>query len=51
MPINRYYGGHGEEVMSDMTKRYGGKKGKQVFYATMNKRKNEGKPIPLKRGK
>jgi hypothetical protein len=38
MPISKYYGGHGEEVMSDMKKRYGGKKGKSVFYATANKR-------------
>ncbi len=38
MPINKYYGGHGDEVMSNMTKEYGDKKGKSVFYATANKR-------------
>ena len=39
MPISRYFKGHGEEVMSNMTKEYGAKKGKQVFYATANKGK------------
>jgi hypothetical protein len=39
MPISKYYGGHGTEVMSNMTKEYGAKKGKQVFYATQNKQK------------
>lgn len=38
MPISEYFGGHGSEVMSDMQKRYGKKKGKSVFYATANKR-------------
>ena len=38
MPLSKYYGGHGEEVMSKMRKKYGEKKGKQVFYATANKR-------------
>jgi hypothetical protein len=37
MPINKYYKGHGSEVMSKMTKQYGADKGKQVFYATANK--------------
>lgn len=36
MPISKYYGGHGSEVMHNMTKQYGEKKGKQVFYATAN---------------
>ena len=41
MPVSKYYGGHGTKVMKAMTKEYGGaKKGKQVFYATANKRKN-----------
>ena len=39
MPVSRYYKGHGEEVMDDMTDRYGAEKGKRVFYATANKRK------------
>lgn len=38
MPINKYFSGHGSEVMSNMTKQYGEKKGKQVFYATANKK-------------
>jgi len=39
MPISKYYKGHGEEVMKNMTKEYGAEKGKQVFYATANKKK------------
>ncbi len=38
MPINAYFKGHGDEVMSNMTKEYGEKKGKSVFYATANKK-------------
>jgi hypothetical protein len=38
MPINKYYKGHGSEVMSNMKKEYGDKKGKEVFYATANKK-------------
>jgi hypothetical protein len=38
MPISKYYGGHGSKVMSAMQKQYGEKKGKQVFYATANKK-------------
>ena len=38
MPIGKYYGGHGSEVMANMKKQYGGKKGESVFYATANKR-------------
>lgn len=38
MPLSEYYGGHGEKVMRSMKKQYGDKKGKQVFYATANKR-------------
>ena len=40
MPVSKHYGGHGREVMAAMTKEYGGKKGKQVFYATENKKKS-----------
>ena len=39
MPISKYYGGSGEKVMSAMKKQYGAEKGKQVFYATANKQK------------
>ena len=38
MPLTEYFGGEGDTVMSKMTKRYGAKKGKQVFYATANAR-------------
>lgn len=38
MPVSKYYKGHGEEVMRSMVSEYGPKKGKQVFYATANKR-------------
>lgn len=37
MPVSKYYGGHGEEVMRDMKRRYGKKRGERVFYATANK--------------
>jgi len=43
MPIDKYFGGHGEEVMASMKTTYankgGAKKAKSVFYATANKRK------------
>ena len=38
MPVEEYYKGSGSKVMKSMKKRYGEKKGKQVFYATANKR-------------
>lgn len=38
MPISKYFKGHGAEVMSNMKKQYGAKKGKSVFYATANKK-------------
>lgn len=43
MPISKYFGGHGEKVMKNMTKEYGAKKGKRVFYAMSNKRKSKSK--------
>lgn len=39
MPLSKYFGGGGEKVMKNMTKEYGAKKGKEVFYATANKKK------------
>ncbi len=39
MPLSKYYGGHGEEVMASMAKEYGSEKAKRVFYATANKQK------------
>ncbi len=37
MPVSEYYKGEGSKVMAGMKKRYGEKKGKEVFYATANK--------------
>lgn len=45
MPLSKYFHGHGREVMKDMTKRYGAKKGKSVFYATANARKQKPKTL------
>lgn len=45
MPLNKYFKGKGEKVMKNMTKEYGSKKGKQVFYATINSRKDKGKGL------
>lgn len=42
MPLSKYFKGKGEKVMKNMTKEYGSKKGKQVFYATANKNKGKG---------
>lgn len=39
MPVSKYFKGHGDEVMANMKKQYGDKKGEQVFYATANKKK------------
>lgn len=38
MPVSGYFKGKGKKVMASMKKRYGAKKGKQVFYATAVKR-------------
>ncbi len=43
MPISKYFNGNGEKVMANMTKEYGAKKGKSVFYATANKKKKKPK--------
>jgi hypothetical protein len=48
MPISKYYGGHGSEVMKSMKGRYGEDKGKEVFYATANKRKQNSEDSPVK---
>lgn len=45
MPISDYFQGSGRRVMRSMRKKYGAKKGKQVFYATTNKKKS--KPVDL----
>lgn len=38
MPLDKYYKGHGAEVMGEMKERYGEKAGERVFYATANKK-------------
>jgi len=38
MPIGTYFKGKGNQVMLDMQKRYGRKKGTRVFHATATKR-------------
>ena len=40
MPISKYFGGHGKEVMQDMKNRYGAR-AEEVFYRTVNKRKKK----------
>jgi len=49
MPVSGYYKGSGDKVMANMTKEYGDKKGKQVFYATANKRKMTGPSDSVKK--
>jgi hypothetical protein len=42
MPIskyNRHFGGNAAGALRAMVKRYGAKKGRSVFYATVNKRR------------
>lgn len=41
MPLDKYFAGNGEKVMRDMMRRYGAKKGKEVFYASVQKRKRK----------
>ena len=48
MPTSEYFAGHGRKVMSSMRKQYGEKKGKQVFYATANKKKQNPEHKALK---
>lgn len=43
MPLSKYFGGHGEEVMASMEKTYGPEKAERVFYATENKNKKKKK--------
>lgn len=42
MPLSKHFAGHGEKVMKSMKKQYGEDKGEEVFYATEQKRKNQG---------
>lgn len=39
MPLDKYFKGKGEQVMANMKREYGDKKGESVFYATVNARK------------
>lgn len=49
MPIDKHFGGHGDEVMRAVKKTYGSlKKAKQVFYAKDNKNKSAAKSGPRK---
>ena len=41
MPLNKHYGGHGEEVMKALVDQYGEDKAKSVFYAMEKKRKSK----------
>ena len=45
MPVSSYFKGHGSEVMANMVREYGKKKGKSVFYATANARKAKRKHV------
>lgn len=42
MPLsqyNRHFGGNAAKAYREMLKKYGAKKGRSVFYATLNKRR------------
>lgn len=44
MPIKRYdrfFGGNAGAALRAMVKRYGPEKGRRIFYATINKRKDK----------
>ena len=51
MPISKYFGGHGEQVMRDMKAKHGAKGGERVFYKTANARKQKPKKGSILRGK
>lgn len=38
MPLDKYFGGHGRQVMAELKKKHGAKAGERIFYATANKR-------------
>jgi len=38
MPVDKYFKGKESQVMQKMLQEYGAKKGRQVFYATANKK-------------
>lgn len=44
MPLskyNRYFGGKASKAYKEMCRRYGHKKGKEVFYASVNSKKKK----------
>lgn len=43
MPLAKHFAGKGDKVMGDMQERYGTKRGREVFYATLQKRKKKRK--------
>lgn len=43
MPLSKYFGGKGAQVMEDMQRTYGSKHGREVFYATLMKHKKKKK--------
>lgn len=47
MPLDKYFKGKGEKVMSSMKEQYGAEKGKRVFYATANKKKQKPKKLSM----
>lgn len=52
MSVGKYFKGSGDKVMANMKDRYGEDKGKQVFYATANKKpdmKPEGERKPKRK--
>lgn len=51
MPFNKYFHGEGDKVMGEMRKRYGAKKGKNVFYATAKKKDQEPEDKPSRKRK
>lgn len=51
MPIKKYFGGHGSEVMQQMVAAHGEKTGKREFYATANKQGQKPALTPTKQNK
>jgi hypothetical protein len=39
MPLSKYFGGKGEEIMRKLKAKHGEKAGERIFYATHNKQK------------
>lgn len=41
MPLSKYFGGKGAQVMADLQREHGAEAGKRIFYATHNKMKKK----------